>query len=63
MNIASVEAIPIEVPLSKVFSGSGYRVASRDRKRLMEAIACVEYGAVGPLRQISAGPLRPERGS
>jgi L-alanine-DL-glutamate epimerase-like enolase superfamily enzyme len=42
MNIASVEAIPIEMPLSKVFSGSGYRVAGRDRKRLMEAIACVD---------------------
>lgn len=30
MKIASVEAIPIEVPLNKVFSGSGYRVASRN---------------------------------
>ncbi len=29
MRIDHVEAIPIEVPLSKVFSGSGYRVASR----------------------------------
>jgi D-galactarolactone cycloisomerase len=29
MRIDRVEAIPIEVPLNKVFSGSGYRVASR----------------------------------
>ncbi len=30
MKIDSVEAIPIEIPLNKVFSGSGYRVASRN---------------------------------
>jgi len=30
MKIESVEAIPIEIPLKKVFSGSGYRVASRN---------------------------------
>jgi L-alanine-DL-glutamate epimerase-like enolase superfamily enzyme len=30
MKIASVEAVPIEMPLNKVFSGSGYRVASRN---------------------------------
>jgi L-alanine-DL-glutamate epimerase-like enolase superfamily enzyme len=30
MRIERVEAIPIEVPLKKVFSGSGYRVASRN---------------------------------
>ncbi|HKS89002.1 MAG TPA: mandelate racemase/muconate lactonizing enzyme family protein [Stellaceae bacterium] len=30
MKIDSIEAIPIEVPLNKVFSGSGYRVASRN---------------------------------
>src|SRR5579883_1949695 len=30
MKIDSVEAIPIEIPLDKVFSGSGYRVASRN---------------------------------
>lgn len=30
MKIASVEAIPIEIPLTKVFSGSGYRVSSRN---------------------------------
>ena len=30
MKIDSVEAIPIEMPLTKVFSGSGYRVASRN---------------------------------
>ena len=30
MKIDSIEAIPIEIPLQKVFSGSGYRVASRN---------------------------------
>jgi D-galactarolactone cycloisomerase len=30
MKIESVEAIPVEIPLNKVFSGSGYRVASRN---------------------------------
>ena len=30
MKIESVEAIPVEIPLRKVFSGSGYRVASRN---------------------------------
>ncbi len=30
MKIDSIEAIPIEIPLKKVFSGSGYRVASRN---------------------------------
>jgi L-alanine-DL-glutamate epimerase-like enolase superfamily enzyme len=30
MRIDSVEAIPIEIPLNKVFSGSGYRVTSRN---------------------------------
>jgi len=30
MNIETVEAIPIEIPLSRVFSGSGYHVASRN---------------------------------
>lgn len=30
MKIDSVEAIPIEIPLTKVFSGSGYRVTSRN---------------------------------
>src|SRR6266567_2462420 len=30
MKIESVEAIPLEMPLNKVFSGSGYRVASRN---------------------------------
>src|SRR6476659_1115103 len=30
MKIETVEAIPIEIPLTKVFSGSGYRVASRN---------------------------------
>ena len=30
MRIESVEAIPVEIPLRKVFSGSGYRVASRN---------------------------------
>jgi D-galactarolactone cycloisomerase len=30
MKIETVEAIPIEIPLKKVFSGSGYRVASRN---------------------------------
>ena len=29
MKIARVEAIPAEIPLNKVFSGSGYRVESR----------------------------------
>ena len=29
MKIDSVEAIPVEIPLNKVFSGSGYRVESR----------------------------------
>ncbi len=30
MKIESIEAIPVEIPLRKVFSGSGYRVASRN---------------------------------
>ncbi len=30
MKIESVEAIPLEMPLKKVFSGSGYRVTSRN---------------------------------
>jgi len=30
MKIDSVEAIPLEIPLKKVFSGSGYRVTSRN---------------------------------
>jgi hypothetical protein len=30
MKIDNVEAIPIEIPLNKVFSGSGYHVASRN---------------------------------
>jgi D-galactarolactone cycloisomerase len=30
MKIDSVEAIPVEIPLNKVFSGSGYRVESRN---------------------------------
>ncbi len=30
MKIVSVEAIPLEIPLNKVFSGSGYHVASRN---------------------------------
>mgnify|MGYP001251470740 CR=1 FL=1 len=30
MKIDGIEAIPIEIPLSKVFSGSGYRVNSRN---------------------------------
>ncbi len=30
MKIDSVEAIPLEMPLNKVFSGSGYHVASRN---------------------------------
>jgi L-alanine-DL-glutamate epimerase-like enolase superfamily enzyme len=30
MKIASIEAIPLEIPLRKVFSGSGYRVATRN---------------------------------
>ncbi len=30
MRIDSVEAIPVEIPLRKVFSGSGYRVTSRN---------------------------------
>ncbi len=30
MKIESVEAIPVEIPLNKVFSGSGYRVSSRN---------------------------------
>jgi hypothetical protein len=30
MKIDSVEAIPLEMPLNKVFSGSGYRVATRN---------------------------------
>jgi len=30
MKIDSVEAIPLEMPLKKVFSGSGYRVESRN---------------------------------
>ena len=30
MKIDSVEAIPVEIPLDKVFSGSGYRLSSRN---------------------------------
>src|SRR5438045_7034057 len=30
MKIERIEAIPVEIPLNKVFSGSGYRVASRN---------------------------------
>jgi hypothetical protein len=30
MNIESVEAIPVEIPLDKVFSGSGYRLESHN---------------------------------
>jgi len=30
MKITAVEAIPVEIPLNKVFSGSGYRVSSRN---------------------------------
>ena len=30
MKIDGIEAIPIEIPLNKVFSGSGYRVTSRN---------------------------------
>src|SRR5580704_15158493 len=30
MRIDGVEAIPVEIPLSKTFSGSGYRVTSRN---------------------------------
>src|SRR5207244_7764102 len=30
MKIENVAAIPVEIPLNKVFSGSGYRVASRN---------------------------------
>ena len=29
-EIESIQAIPVEIPLRKVFSGSGYRVASRN---------------------------------
>jgi hypothetical protein len=29
VKIETVEAIPLEIPLNKVFSGSGYRVTSR----------------------------------
>src|SRR5688572_25954186 len=47
MKIDSVEAIPIEIPLSKVFSGSGYRVSSRNtivtRIRTSDGLASEVY--------------------
>src|SRR5690348_3266190 len=47
MKIASIEAIPIEIPLRKVFSGSGYRVTSRNtvvtRIRTADGLASEVY--------------------
>ena len=47
MKIVGVEAIPLEVPLNKVFSGSGYRVQSRNtvvtRIRTADGLASAVY--------------------
>jgi len=47
MKIDSVEAIPLEIPLKKVFSGSGYRVTSRNtvvtRIRTVGGLASAVY--------------------